>query len=181
MLILNAGLVAWVVLETVLQLRERAFVFNRNTHRQQTLVLYIFASVLVAHVLARTPARLPGDAAVWHTLGGLLVWCGVALRLWAVLTLGRFFRISVLIQDGHRVVQTGPYRYVRHPSYSGFLLACIGYGLSTANLASLTAMLVLNLLGFYYRIEAEERALQEGLGDEYRQYMQRTWRLFPGL
>src|SRR5205809_126351 len=76
---------------------------------------------------------LPG-AAWWPFVAGLaLVWGGLALRWRAILELGRFFQITVVVQAGHRVVDTGPYRVVRHPSYSGLLLIFIGVGFTLGN------------------------------------------------
>ena len=64
---------------------------------------------------------------------------GVAFRLWAVLSLGRFFRVAVTTQDDHRLIERGPYRRLRHPSYTGALVTLFGFGLTIGNWLSLAA------------------------------------------
>jgi protein-S-isoprenylcysteine O-methyltransferase Ste14 len=78
------------------------------------------------------------------------------------------------------VVQAGPYRWVRHPSYTGSLVTILGVLLCCLNWASLAAF-ALALAGYAYRIRIEEEALAESLGDEYRSYMRRTRRLIPRI
>lgn len=68
---------------------------------------------------------------------------GLALRLWAVVTLGRFFKVTVSIQDHHRVIRSGPYRVLRHPSYTGLLLLLGGLGLALGTWLGLAAIVVL--------------------------------------
>jgi protein-S-isoprenylcysteine O-methyltransferase len=104
----------------------------------------------------------------------------MALRLWAVLALGRFFRITVLVQDQHRLVDTGPYRLLRHPAYTGRLLTMIGLGLAMRNWLSLAAI-VLVLLADAYRIRVEEQALRARFGESYERYAASRWRLVPFL
>jgi protein-S-isoprenylcysteine O-methyltransferase Ste14 len=101
--------------------------------------------------------------------------------VWSIRTLGRFFRYEVVVQEGHRVVDTGPYRLVRHPSYTGSLLAFLGIGIALDNWLSVAAALGLPLLGFLRRIAVEEAALTSELGDAYRSYKERTRRLVPGI
>lgn len=111
-------------------------------------------------------------------LGIALAVAGIALRWWAILTLGRFFTTSVTTRPGQTVVQAGPYRLVRHPSYTGMLLTVLGLLLSSANWISLACFAIV-LPGLAYRIKVEEGALLGALGDPYRDYMRRTRRLVP--
>lgn len=80
---------------------------------------------------------------------------------------------------GQTIVQNGPYRWVRHPAYTGSILTLIGFALGLTLIASLV-ILVICFVGFLYRIQVEEKALVEVFGKEYQEYMQRTWRLFQG-
>lgn len=110
-----------------------------------------------------------------------LMWIGMALRRWAIHTLGRFFRRDVAIQESHRVIESGPYRVVRHPSYLGDLLTFAGIGLALTNWGSLAVVVTCPLLGYMRRMQVEEAALEVGLGDAYRAYEGRTRRLLPGI
>ena len=106
---------------------------------------------------------------------------GAGFRLWAMLELGRFFTVTVTIQENHRLVDTGPYRVLRHPSYTGLLVALVGLGIALDNWLSLLALSALPLVGVLLRIRAEEAALSNALGERYARYAARTDRLIPGV
>jgi protein-S-isoprenylcysteine O-methyltransferase len=104
---------------------------------------------------------------------------GLALRWHAIIYLGRFFTVNVAIVADQRVIDSGPYRFIRHPSYAGSLLVVLGLGLCIGNIASLLIMMVCSLAGCLRRIRVEEEALLEAFGGQYRAYLQRTRRLIP--
>jgi protein-S-isoprenylcysteine O-methyltransferase Ste14 len=111
-------------------------------------------------------------------LGLVLMLVGLVLRWWAISVLGRSFTVTVGTQAEQRVVESGPYQFVRHPSYTGSLLTIAGILLCCTNVLSLLSFL-LPMAGYAYRIRVEELALIEGLGEPYRAYMRRTRRLIP--
>lgn len=106
---------------------------------------------------------------------------GVALRWYSAAMLGKYFTFDVSIQSDQILIEAGPYRYIRHPSYSGALLTLFGFSLALGNWAGLVAALSCLGLAYAYRIPVEESALALALGETYRQYMKRTWRLVPFL
>lgn len=114
-------------------------------------------------------------------LGILLLLGGLALRWYAILYLGRYFTVNVAVATDHRLVDSGPYRLVRHPSYTGALIALLGTGIGFGNIAALLVITVCCFVAFAYRIGVEEQALMRGLGAPYRAYMERTKRLIPGV
>jgi protein-S-isoprenylcysteine O-methyltransferase Ste14 len=114
-------------------------------------------------------------------VGLALIASGATLRLWAVHELGRFFKGVVVIQEGHSVVRSGPYRFLRHPSYTGGLIAFLGIGVALDNWLSILALVVLPLIGVLLRVHVEEAALTAALGDEHRDYAAHTRRLVPGV
>jgi protein-S-isoprenylcysteine O-methyltransferase Ste14 len=115
------------------------------------------------------------------TAGLLLMWAGLAIRIWAIVVLGRYFRMTVEVDADQRVVETGPYRWVRHPSYSGILLLMLGLGLYDGNWLALLILLVLPTASLIYRISVEEAVLTEVMGRPYADYAARTKRLVPRL
>jgi protein-S-isoprenylcysteine O-methyltransferase len=118
----------------------------------------------------------------WVTVVGIAATlAGLALRWYSIICLGRFFTVNVEIAADHQLIDTGPYRWLRHPSYTGALLAFFGLGLCMQNWASLAVIVVCTTAAFSYRMRVEEVALSGAFGDRYRQYMQRTWRLVPGV
>lgn len=119
---------------------------------------------------------IDGDGVRW--LGVALFAAGGALRLYPVAILGDRFSGLVAIQPGHRLVTTGVYGLVRHPSYAGLLVSALGWGLAfNTTLGVLIG--VLNIFPVVARIHAEERLLLDNFGSEYAAYRARTWRLIP--
>ena len=111
---------------------------------------------------------------------GIAIWfSGTLFRFYSMWTLGRFFTYDVAVSAGQHVVERGPYRWIRHPSYLGSLVANIGLGMTMTNWLALFLPALCLGAAYAYRIAIEERALLEGLGSPYRAYMGRTRRLIP--
>jgi protein-S-isoprenylcysteine O-methyltransferase len=114
-------------------------------------------------------------------LGCLFIAFGVTIRLIAVTTLKQQFTTKVSIIEGHKIVETGIYKVIRHPAYLGYLASLLGIGLVLGNWVGLTALVVLPLLGILYRIHAEESVLLGYFGSAYQEYANRTKRLLPRI
>jgi protein-S-isoprenylcysteine O-methyltransferase Ste14 len=112
-------------------------------------------------------------------IGIAIMLIGMALRFWSVFTLGRSFRTTIETDKDQKVVRNGPYKFVRHPSYSGWLLMCCGYGIAVQNWLSLLAAVILPLVALLYRIRIEETALLSSFGSEYVEYQRHTKKLIP--
>lgn len=112
-------------------------------------------------------------------LGISLLLTGVALRWAAIYNLGKYFTCVVLIKSDHRLVRRGLYRHLRHPAYTGTLIAHLGLGLSFSNWFSIALSFIPYLVAAAYRIRIEELALKEAFGDEYGDYSRATKRLIP--
>ena len=102
--------------------------------------------------------------AIWLLWAAAEMGIRVASR---VRTLGRFFKLTVVIQEGHRVVDRGPYRVLRHPSYTGMLVTLLGIGIMLDNWLALLAVIIIPLPGLLIRIRAEKAALTDALGGQY--------------
>ncbi len=112
-------------------------------------------------------------------LGLALMATGIAIRWWAIIVLGRFFTAAVRVQPDQTVIDRGPYRWVRHPSYTGIIIYFVGLGLALSNWLSLVVLFVVPLAGLTVRINTEERALLASLGEPYRQFCASRPRLVP--
>jgi protein-S-isoprenylcysteine O-methyltransferase Ste14 len=135
------------------------------------------AAVCVARA-APAAAIAPADVTAWAGLA--VLWSGIALRVWCFRTLGRYFTFTVQTSTDQPIITTGPYRVLRHPAYAGLLLALIGVGtLTTRNWLSLLVLLSVVVVGLIHRIQVEERALLQDLGDTYRSYAATRKRLIP--
>jgi protein-S-isoprenylcysteine O-methyltransferase len=127
----------------------------------------------------RGTIRMAEPVLFWTAIG--VFWLGWLLRNWAVRTLGRFFRTTVIVQDDHRLVTSGPYRFLRNPSYTGALLMVLGLGLAQGNAFSVLAVFGSALLGYVVRILAEDAALRGRFGADYEAYRKRSWALIPPI
>lgn len=122
-----------------------------------------------------TRGRLPLFA-----LGLIIAIAGQGLRIWSVRLLGASFTYTVYTAAQQKIIDTGPYRFIRHPAYTGGFLFALGTSIALTDwLAPLMTLFL--ALGYTWRIRVEERALVEGLGDPYRLYMSRTKRVIPFL
>jgi protein-S-isoprenylcysteine O-methyltransferase Ste14 len=125
------------------------------------------------------PAAAIRPAAVAFAAGLAILAGGLVLRGWSIKTLGDYFTGRVMVSADQPVITAGPYRVLRHPSYTGFLLACAGIGLASANWAGMAIMVLLPLAAMLWRIRAEENALLATLGDRYACYAAQHKRLVP--
>ena len=108
-----------------------------------------------------------------------ILWAGIALRWWSFRALGRYFTFRVMTSADQPVITSGPYRFLRHPSYLGILLALLGLALTYGNWISVASLLILPLIGFVNRIRVEEGALATTLGERYTSYAAGRKRLIP--
>ncbi len=136
----------------------------------------VACSVMVAY---RLPVCVLAPRHLFLVCGICVFVIGLVLRLYSILYLGRFFTINVAIATDHRLIDSGPYRFVRHPSYTGALMLFLGLGLGMGNWLSLVVITVPVFAAFWWRMRIEETALAEALGEPYRIYMKRTKRLIP--
>jgi len=148
---------------------------DRGSHL--LLWMSIVVSITISFSLAGSGiAMLPS----WVYYPGIvLMVSGIVLRQWSIAVLGQFFSGTVGIQEGQKVVDTGPYRLVRHPSYTGALLIFVGLGLAVQSWGAVLVLLMLFGVAYGYRVYVEEQVLVSKLGDEYVKYSKRTKRLIP--
>ena len=176
-------LAGWAVLELGLRVRERIHGKGGSARDRSTrplIAVSVGAAIALAELAAsRLPSlRIPGPH---RAVGVGVMWVGLAIRIWAIAVLGRAFRTTVEVAPGQAVVSSGPYRWVRHPSYSGLLLILSGFGIGTGNWLSVVICAALPLPALLRRIHVEEAELNRVLGDRYRAYQAQTKRLIPGL
>jgi protein-S-isoprenylcysteine O-methyltransferase Ste14 len=139
----------------------------------------LFVSIIIAIWFAENNIAILPD---WLFYPGIfLMVMGILVRQWAIFILGRFFTTTVSVQKNQKVVDYGPYRYVRHPAYSGLLMVIIGLGAALQSWGGILVMLVIFGLAIGYRIQVEEKVLVSELGDDYIQYMKKTKRLVPSV
>jgi len=162
--------------------RRRAGDRSKDRGTLNVLILVIAASLAVSAWLAiRDDGQLAArDPAIAWT-GMAVMLAGLVLRWWSVRTLARFFTVDIAIQPGQTLVRRGPYRLLRHPSYTGALMTVLGFGIGTGVwLAALVAFVPI-FLAFLHRIRIEERVLADAFPDAWPRYARETRRLVPYL
>ena len=155
---------------------------SRDNNSIRILWLAIFLSV-TAGVVVRISGigNLSFASSPMSVVGLTLIVAGLVVRGVAVLNLRKYFTVDVAILRDHAIVNTGLYRYLRHPAYAGLLLSFTGLAITFANWLSLLVIVVPITWVFSYRIRVEERALTEHFGDSYRTYCSSTYRLIPWI
>jgi protein-S-isoprenylcysteine O-methyltransferase Ste14 len=186
-------LVAWallagfLVLQRVLRRGEEARSLQASAADRGSTKLLGAAFLLGALALVAAPVlNAQGIAEASHGLaigwiGVAVMFGGLALRLWSQAVLGRYYTTTLRHGEDQPILTSGPYRLLRHPGYAGLLLAWAGAGLATANWAVASAVALLMVVAYSYRIAAEEAMLVSAFGGRYEEYMARTWRLVPYL
>jgi len=173
---------AYFLSEAGLTLRRRAAKNQASADKGSLAVIWTvtFLAMSLAYVAAARFdfAALP-PLKQMPAIGLVVFGLGIGLRWYAIIHLGRFFTVNVAIADDHRLVDTGPYRWLRHPSYTGWLMAVIGLGLCLGNWLSLFILIVATLSLILWRIGLEEAALRAAFGEAYAAYAARTSRLIP--
>jgi protein-S-isoprenylcysteine O-methyltransferase Ste14 len=127
---------------------------------------------LTLRFLPRSPA--------WFLFGLGLTILGLGLSVYARVWLGRNWSGTVTLKEDHELIRGGPYRRVRHPIYTGILLAVLGSALAEGQWRGLVALALITA-AFLHKIKVEERVLTEQFGDAYRQYQAETSALLPGI
>ena len=162
----------------VLRLRRGARV--ANVFGEALFRVLFFGGILMLPLCSSVVpgAVIPGGA-VPFVVGAIVGWLGLLLRWWCFITLGRYFTTVLKTSASQPIVDRGPYRFLRHPSYTGLLLALVGGALMLGNWAGALASFAMVIAAIVYRIRIEERALIATLGDAYRQFSKTRARLMP--
>lgn len=181
----NIVAISWPVSEVILGVVTRGKRRSATVKDRGSLVLLWMA--IVGGLAGANLIRFSGVGAIGANppqvlfVALVLVVLGLAVRWTAILTLGQLFTSNVAVQADQVIVRSGIYRHVRHPSYSGLLLAFVGLGFAFDNWVSLAVMLSPIVAALLYRIHTEEIVLVEALGREYVEYCKATRRLIPGV
>ncbi|MEM0942092.1 MAG: isoprenylcysteine carboxylmethyltransferase family protein [Bacteroidota bacterium] len=111
--------------------------------------------------------------------GLILLLLGSSIRIWAILHLGKYFSNAVSFNSEHKLIKSGPYKLIRHPSYLGAYLAIIGSALFLKSIVFFLIGLIVMLSAYLYRIKVEEIGLIELFGSEYQEYKKKSKKMIP--
>jgi protein-S-isoprenylcysteine O-methyltransferase Ste14 len=181
------ALLVWLALNLVsfafefVQWQQRRAEATKTDKGSYRLLLAGAAIGVVLLVSAPTiaPAAAIRPNPVAFAIGIAVFLAGFGMRRWSEMTLGRYFTFQVMTSADQPVITSGPYRFVRHPGYTGVLLVVVGSGLVAGNWLGLGGWTLLVAVPLLYRIHVEEIALLAALGDRYRAYAAHHKRLVP--
>jgi protein-S-isoprenylcysteine O-methyltransferase Ste14 len=174
------GIGAFSAGELVQALRLRRRATHVDVRAEAVFRLVFFGGILMLPLgRAVAPGAVIGGGVFLFALGVVLGCLGLLLRWSSFVTLGKYFTVVVKTSEDQPVVDRGPYRVLRHPSYTGLLLVFAGVGLMVGNWLGAVGAVVLVLIAVIYRLRIEERALIAALGDRYRQFAASRARLIP--
>lgn len=161
-------------------LRDKTNHWDKGTETQIIWSVYI---TQLSAVCEASYLRFP-DSIQWNlttTIALIAIISGLALRTWAVQTLGNFFTMHLSIQNGQKVICTGPYKFIRHPSYTGAFFIYVGMPMFLHSWISLVFATIILPIAWLRRIHYEENMLAQELGEEYIAYCKSVKKVVPGL
>jgi protein-S-isoprenylcysteine O-methyltransferase len=143
------------------------------------VLIAAYASIGVATYLGINDDGLFARPTLAGITGLAMIILGIVVRAYAIATLRRFFTVNVTVRDGHRLIRTGPYRFVRHPAYTGTLLSFYGFALAIENVWAAIILIVPITYAFFVRMRVEEAVLRSAFPEDYPAYERETRRLVP--
>jgi protein-S-isoprenylcysteine O-methyltransferase Ste14 len=168
--------------EVFMNLRQRSK-SKVTTSSDKSSLWWLYGLITLGYALSFSiGATRIGRIYYWNTffaIGMALFVIGFIIRIHSLLTLKQYFTYSVAKVENYKIIETGLYKFIRHPGYLGQLIIFIGISTAISNWISILVMMIPIILGYLYRIKVEERFMLEQLGGDYLNYQERTKRLIP--
>jgi len=168
--------------EVFMNLRQRSK-SKVTTSRDKGSLWWLYGLITLGYALSFSiGATRIGRIYDWNTffiVGMALFVIGFIIRVHSLLTLNQYFTYSVAKVENHKIIETGLYKFIRHPGYLGQLIIFIGLSISLSNWLSILAMTIPVVIGYGYRIKVEDGFMRDQLGTDYLDYQKRTKRIIP--
>ncbi len=172
----------WVVSEIGLSRWRRSKDSQIDYDRSSLKILWITItiSITLGFILKDTGFLLTdSDTAIIQHAGISMICLGLIVRWIAIIKLKKSFTVNVALANDQKLIQSGIYKYIRHPSYLGSLLSFLGLGIAFNNWITVIIIFIPILLSFLYRIQVEEKVLQKAYSQLYDNYVKTSWKLIP--
>jgi protein-S-isoprenylcysteine O-methyltransferase Ste14 len=177
---------SWLVLLAYWTLASFSVKAAKEKPKRAALWRFRAVQILTFTLLAGVIPCRPFDLVLWRQsavvdgVGITACVAGLLVALWARRTLAGNWSASVTYKEKHELITNGPYRFVRHPIYSGLILMMLGTMLVMGRLDSVAGF-VARMFGYYFKMRKEEAVMSRHFGEEYAKYMERAGALVPGL
>ncbi len=153
---------------------------NKRTARDESGASRALHGVLTAVGFILLFSQKPGKSISGGAAGLAMTVAGVAFSIWARVILGRNWSATVTLKEEHELVRRGPYRYVRHPIYSGALLAMLGTAIASSGWRGYAGFATC-LIAWKWKSLTEEQFMVDQFGVQYDRYRREVKALIPGL
>jgi Putative protein-S-isoprenylcysteine methyltransferase len=176
----NIFLVCFFLFEFILRHKKSKSLKTEKQDRKSTPFIFICYFIAVAILIALSLLNVGFLGTPAMGIAGLIIMAlGLVIRAWSMYVLGSSYSRTLRVEGSQKIVQTGPYKAIRHPGYLGSLLIWVGVGVALENWILLLINAALFLTCYLYRISAEEKMLVSEFGEAYRDYQKKSWRLLP--
>ena len=185
-LILNPKIITIIAGSVCVWLTQPAFSVAETSEKKQSdkfsVILILLMSLIsgVVPILDWAYFKTEKDNFNLATIAGIImIITGILFRAWSVKTLGKYFTPTVQIKEEHILVNTGPYKIVRHPSYFAAFLSITGTAVLLESITGIVVSILAMSFAYYIRIGIEEQKLIEYFGNRYKEYMLQTKKIIP--
>lgn len=154
---------------------------QKNSDRFSVVLILLMSLVSVVVPIVDWAYFKDGNAeySVYTAIGLAMIITGITFRAWAVRTLGKYFTATVQISSDHKLIRSGPYQIVRHPSYTGAFLAIVAGGVVLESITGFIISCIAMIIAYYVRIGIEEKELVSRFGNDYLVYRRETKMIIP--
>jgi protein-S-isoprenylcysteine O-methyltransferase Ste14 len=175
----------WTATEIGIAIKTRVLVTSNGQweYRSERFIWLVVAIALMAALIIKQQhlLSLPIDVVNRQIIAIGLFIIGLFLRFYAVFALGQFFSTTVVTQDSHILIDSGPYQFIRHPAYTGLLCCFLAAGIAMGDILALLTLLCPITYVVMQRIQVEEDWLQDHFDHVYAEYCLRTKQLIPWI
>lgn len=171
----------WILCEFINSMwsRKNSQSTNKDKGSYRIVIVASYAALIIAFTFRSHEIGIISGSLQY--IGLIILIAGILLREWAIWVLGKYFTVRVQVSENAKLVTEGPYKYIRHPAYTGGFLVFAGIPLAIGTWSGALIAIIVSITAYQYRIKIEEKALQEAFGSEYEEYKKRTWKLLPGF
>jgi protein-S-isoprenylcysteine O-methyltransferase Ste14 len=178
-------LIVWGAYERISAIKKEKIHYNSTDRDKNSLIIFYFTILLGYGIGIPLSFTNYGKILLFSPylsiLGFVIILIGLSIRLIAIRTLAEQFTYTVKIINNHKLITTGIYKYIRHPSYLGQSLIFLGSGIAFSNWLSILFLFMPNFIAALYRISIEEKVLIDYFSNQYNEYIKRTKLLIPWI